>query len=175
MNRVSTNRSYGWYDTRPPRHVMSMRRTLVKTLREYGARRILDIGCGNGALVHILSQKGFDATGINPDEKGIQLASTGPGHFIRASCYEDPLELGLVNFDAATCLEVIEHLYSPDSALQFARKALKPGGLLILSTPYHGYLKNLAISLANRWDRHWNPLREGGMSSSSRSLRSLVS
>ncbi|MEM4188452.1 MAG: class I SAM-dependent methyltransferase [Candidatus Hadarchaeum sp.] len=139
-----------------------MHATIVGTLRRYNSKRVLDIGCGNGALAHLLSQDNFDVTGIDPDEKGIQLAMTGSGHFIRASCYDDPEELGLVRFDAVTCLEVIEHLYSPDSALRFAYKALKTNGVLILSTPYHGYVKNLAISILNRWDRHWNPLREGG-------------
>lgn len=39
---------------------------------------------------------------------------------------------------------------------------LKPGGCLILSTPYHGYLKNLAICLLNRWDEHHWVNCEGG-------------
>jgi hypothetical protein len=39
---------------------------------------------------------------------------------------------------------------------------LKPGGHLILSTPYNGYMKNLAISVLNGWDRHINPLWDGG-------------
>ena len=36
------------------------------------------------------------------------------------------------------------------------------GGLLVCSTPYHGYLKNVLISLANRWDRHHHTLRNLG-------------
>lgn len=40
--------------------------------------------------------------------------------------------------------------------------ALKPGGKLVSSTPYHGYLKNLLISLVGGWDRHANPLWDGG-------------
>jgi 2-polyprenyl-6-hydroxyphenyl methylase/3-demethylubiquinone-9 3-methyltransferase len=31
-----------------------------------------------------------------------------------------------------------------------------------LTTPYHGYLKNLALSLADRWDRHHTALWDGG-------------
>lgn len=162
MSAVLRTCPYGWKDTRSPRHLRDMLPLLERWLAANGSRSVLDIGCGNGALVHHLSQRGFDATGIDPDEKGIELALTGPGRFIRASCYDDPASLGLTNFDAVTCLEVIEHLYSPDSAVRFARQALRPGGLFILSTPYHGFLKNLAISLLNRWDRHWNPLREGG-------------
>ena len=32
----------------------------------------------------------------------------------------------------------------------------------MLTTPYHGYLKNLAIALTGRWDSHHDPLWEGG-------------
>ena len=37
-----------------------------------------------------------------------------------------------------------------------------PGGLVIVSTPYHGYLKYLAIALPNRWDAHHCPWYDGG-------------
>ena len=40
--------------------------------------------------------------------------------------------------------------------------ALKPGGSLICSTPYHGYVKNLLLSLAGKWDTHADPLWDGG-------------
>ena len=40
--------------------------------------------------------------------------------------------------------------------------ALKPGGLLILTTPYHGYWKNLVLAITNSFDNHWHPLRDYG-------------
>lgn len=33
---------------------------------------------------------------------------------------------------------------------------------MILTTPYHGYLKNLILSIFNKWDFHLNPLWHGG-------------
>jgi 2-polyprenyl-6-hydroxyphenyl methylase/3-demethylubiquinone-9 3-methyltransferase len=39
---------------------------------------------------------------------------------------------------------------------------LAPGGVGLISTPYHGYLKNLAIVASGGFDRHFNPLWEGG-------------
>lgn len=36
------------------------------------------------------------------------------------------------------------------------------GGEIIISTPYHGYLKNLVISLLNGWDKHFTALWDGG-------------
>lgn len=35
-------------------------------------------------------------------------------------------------------------------------------GYLVISTPYHGYLKNLALSIFNKWDDHHTPLWHGG-------------
>ena len=39
---------------------------------------------------------------------------------------------------------------------------MKPGGSLIISTPYHGYIKNLAISVIGQWDRHFTVEWDGG-------------
>ncbi len=45
---------------------------------------------------------------------------------------------------------------------RFAQKVLVSGGYLIISTPYHGYLKNLAIAIANKFDSHFTALWDGG-------------
>jgi len=57
---------------------------------------------------------------------------------------------------------VIEHLFLPRALLRFAAKVLKPSGSLILSTPYHGYLKNLALALTGKLDKHFTVLWDGG-------------
>ena len=61
-------------------------------------------------------------------------------------------------------MEVIEHLYSPRTFAAFVRSILEAngGGRFILTTPYHGYLKNLSIALAGKADRHYSALWEGG-------------
>lgn len=40
---------------------------------------------------------------------------------------------------------------------RLAAKLLKPGGVVLVTTPYHGYLKNLALSLLDKWDQHLSP------------------
>lgn len=157
------NQHYGWRDNRAVWHVRHLAPLISELLTQNQCEKILDLGCGNGALAARLGAEGFSVTGVDPDEQGVAIAREhANGEFFVASCYDDPLQLGLTGFDAVTCLEVVEHLYWPDAAMQFARKALKDSGWLIVSTPYHGYLKNLCISLLNRWDCHWNPLRRGG-------------
>lgn len=65
-------------------------------------------------------------------------------------------------FEAATAIEVVEHLLLPRELLRRAREALVPGGRLIITTPYHGYVKNVALALTGRFDTHWHPLRNYG-------------
>jgi len=59
-------------------------------------------------------------------------------------------------------VEVVEHLLLPRQLLERAREALRPGGIFIATTPYHGFLKNLALALTNKFDHHWHPLRDYG-------------
>ena len=74
----------------------------------------------------------------------------------------DPSAVGADSFDVAIATEVIEHLVRPHNLPGFAKQLLRPGGPLIISTPYHGYLKNLVLALSNKWDSHLTPLWDGG-------------
>ena len=65
-------------------------------------------------------------------------------------------------FDAVVSTEVIEHLFSPHLLPLSARPMLREGGYLIVSTPYYGYLKNIAISVLGKWDFHHASLWHGG-------------
>ncbi|RYG16437.1 MAG: methyltransferase domain-containing protein, partial [Chitinophagaceae bacterium] len=60
--------------------------------------------------------------------------------------------------------EVIEHLYDPRSFIRFCKGILlnNGGGNLIITTPYHGYIKNLALAIFGKWDSHADPLWDGG-------------
>jgi 2-polyprenyl-3-methyl-5-hydroxy-6-metoxy-1,4-benzoquinol methylase len=76
--------------------------------------------------------------------------------------YLSIIEKEEAKFDAVISTEGIEHLYSPHLLPQFASGILKPSGVLIITTPYHGFWKNLALSLFNKWDSHHTPLWHGG-------------
>lgn len=74
-----------------------------------------------------------------------------------------PIELENKQFCAVISTEVIEHLYDPRSFVLFARKILsRTGGEFIVSTPYHGYLKNLGLALTGKLDKHFTALWHGG-------------
>jgi SAM-dependent methyltransferase len=141
--------------------------------------RVLDVGCGNGYTCGEFLRRGCKAVGIDLSEQGIALArSTYPsGRFevlpadrkILRNLEEPP-------FDLVVSTEVVEHLYAPREWARGCFDALRPGGSFICTTPYHGYLKNLLISVRGGWDQHINPLWDGGHIKlwSRRSLKRLL-
>ena len=128
---------------------------------------ILDVGCGNGSLVKLFVENGFNAYGTDASESGIKMAqqfSADRFALQDLSTDELPDKFAQLTFDTVTATEVIEHLYDPRKFIQFCKKILlkNGGGELILTTPYHGYLKNVMLSLFGKWDSHANPLWDGG-------------
>jgi 2-polyprenyl-6-hydroxyphenyl methylase/3-demethylubiquinone-9 3-methyltransferase len=128
---------------------------------------VLDAGCGDGNFTASLSQEGgFSMYGIDLSSGGIALArERWPDiSFVEWSLYDNLGEAfeGVRAFDAIVCVEVIEHLYTPSTFIKRAFDALPPGGILILTTPYWGYLKNIVLAVTNRTDRALAALWEGG-------------
>jgi 2-polyprenyl-3-methyl-5-hydroxy-6-metoxy-1,4-benzoquinol methylase len=157
---------YG-YDSSLPSHTHAYiwQPTLEHLRRHVPKGRILDAGCGNGSFCGALvAQGGYEVVGIDLAETGIEIAKrTVPAAtFQLLSVQEDLVSIFGSPFDAVVSLEVIEHLYSPKQFVQGMYRAVKPGGLLIISTPYHGYLKNLVLSAAGKMDGHFTVNWEGG-------------
>jgi len=126
---------------------------------------ILDIGCGNGAIARRLLRDGYDVYGIDASESGIAIANEkAPGRFFLhdLTVVGLPRELAGIRFVTVISTEVIAHLYTPRGLVEFARGVLAEGGELIVSTPYHGYLKNLALAVSGRLDAHFTALWDGG-------------
>jgi 2-polyprenyl-3-methyl-5-hydroxy-6-metoxy-1,4-benzoquinol methylase len=161
-------KDYGWRSAERAQHTRYNTPKILELLRTLKVKRLLDLGSGNGSLCRDLSRLGFETVGVEYDSKGVEIARQ---HFLGITFYkqgvqDDPLEvLAKENgkkFDAVISSEVIEHLYSPHLLPLYAKAVLREGGFLIVTTPYHGYLKNLALSIANKWDFHHTPLLHGG-------------
>jgi len=127
--------------------------------------RVLDVGCGNGSLSREFTSRGHHVTGLDLSVAGIEFARANcpGGRFELLAADKNILQnLNETPFDLVYSVEVIEHLYDPKDFLQGCWLATRAGGMFLCSTPYHGYLKNLAISLGDGWDRHADPLDDGG-------------
>ncbi|MBD2743511.1 methyltransferase domain-containing protein [Coleofasciculus sp. FACHB-1120] len=126
--------------------------------------RVLDIGCGNGSLSHAIAQQGYEVVGVEESEQGVAIASSNFSdcHFIQASIYDLPYTELQNYFDIVISVEVIEHLFYPKELVKAAKKCLKPNGTLILTTPYHGYLKNIVLAISGKLDKHFHVLWDGG-------------
>jgi 2-polyprenyl-3-methyl-5-hydroxy-6-metoxy-1,4-benzoquinol methylase len=126
--------------------------------------RVLDLGCGNGSLTNLLRERGYEIVGVEESMSGVDIAQKNfPNcEFIQGSIYDLPRSVTNSSFDAVISVEVIEHLYYPKELVRAAGKCLRPDGKLILTTPYHGYLKNIFVAIAGKMDRHFTVLWDGG-------------
>jgi 2-polyprenyl-3-methyl-5-hydroxy-6-metoxy-1,4-benzoquinol methylase len=137
---------------------------LVQSLGKNGT--VLDLGCGNGSLSHELSKLGFEVHGVDRSESGIQIAREAfpQGHFLLCDVENDlsPDPFLAESFDVVVSTEVVEHVYHPRQLIQNAFRLLKPSGHFIVSTPYHGYVKNVVLALSGKMDDHFTALWDGG-------------
>jgi 2-polyprenyl-6-hydroxyphenyl methylase/3-demethylubiquinone-9 3-methyltransferase len=100
-------------------------------------KRALDVGCGAGLLCEPLARLGADVTGVDAAEANLDAArehARGSGLAIEYR-WGDVGQLGLTGYDLVTAMEVIEHVADKPAFLAALAAALKPGGLMVLSTP----------------------------------------
>ena len=169
MNTTSDSYEYLYTDSNALHHHNYLMPALLKLLSQQDfspgqKTRVLDIGCGNGSLSHLISQHGYEIVGVEESESGVNLArQTFPDiHFMQASIYDLPFKDLENSFDFVVSAEVIEHLFYPKELIRAAKRCLKPNGRLIITTPYHGYLKNLALALSGKLDKHFTVDWDGG-------------
>lgn len=163
---ANAGEDWGWRD-QAPRHTISyLLDPVLKLAPKIGPGvRVLDVGCGNGFMCAEYVKLGASVVGVDISQAGIELArrSVAGARFEAMAIHPDlPERLGEQPFDVVTSTEVVEHLYAPADWATCCFNALRPGGTLVASTPYHGYLKNLLITLTDKWDSHWHPWTEGG-------------
>jgi len=141
-------------------------RLLLRTLKKYIAEAedtisVLDAGCGMGQFTSLLSDKGYIVRGIDISDMAIEKArDLYPRIDFKVCSLEDKLPFGDQIFDVVWSTEVIEHIYDVYTYLHEVNRVLKSNGLFIMTTPYHGLIKNLAIVLF-RFDTHFCNI-EGG-------------
>ena len=126
-------------------------------------RRLFELGCGNGSVAHALTRRGWDVTGVDPSTEGIAQANRQyPELKLYTGSAYDELAAQYGQFPVVLSLEVVEHVYFPRQYAATVFSLLQGGGTAILSTPYHGYWKNLALALSGKLDAHFTALWDHG-------------
>lgn len=109
------------------------------TLEAAGIRpgeRVLDLGCGDGALLWLASRRGAICTGVDTDDVGLRLAQTKlADRHVEAPLLGDVRKVADGSQDCVLLCEVIEHVPDPVEVLEEARRVLVAGGRIVITTP----------------------------------------
>ncbi|MBI5190043.1 MAG: class I SAM-dependent methyltransferase [Nitrospirae bacterium] len=102
-------------------------------------RRLLDIGCGDGALSYLMTMAGWDVTGLDYSPTGLGFARDkfmeegAAASFMRGDSCMLPVKDG--SLDAVVAADIIEHLTEQEAFLAEIARVLKPGGAAVITTP----------------------------------------
>lgn len=185
MLNTTTVKEYKWERSESCSH--SYLTKSIKEILTYSGipktAKILDAGCGTGHIMYELYKDGYrNIWGFDTSESGIRIAKNifkeiqDRYEIHNAYVKKLPNLFPQNEFDLILSSEVLEHMYSPQRYLENINTWLKKGGYLILSVPFHNYLKNLGIVLLNKFDKHFDPLWEEGHIKffSKATLRSII-
>lgn len=126
-------------------------------------KSIFELGCGNGAVAEVLTRHGYQLTGVDVSVQGVEQAQRRHPHLsLQLGSAYDRLADTYGRFPVVVSLEVVEHLYDPRAFARTLFDLVEPSGTAIVSTPYHGYWKNLAMALTGRLDHHFTALWDHG-------------
>jgi ubiquinone/menaquinone biosynthesis C-methylase UbiE len=97
--------------------------------------RILDVGTATGFFLEVAQAAGFEPYGVEISEYSGAIAAKkfGAGRIHIGTLETAPFPAG--SFDAIAMTDLIEHVTTPVDTLRLAHRFLKPGGVVILTTP----------------------------------------
>jgi SAM-dependent methyltransferase len=147
-----------WADAPPDPEPWAWERRRALLLADARAgERVLDLGCGAGRFVAALRDAGAVPVGVEVAEGALERArAVAPGADLRLLEPDGSIPLEHGSVDLVWCSEVLEHVADGAHLLQEARRVLRPGGRILVTVPYHGRVKAVAIALA-RFDAHYDP------------------
>ena len=106
---------------------------------DLAGRKVLDVGCGGGILTEALARCGAQATGIDLSNESIEAAKVharqqGLDIEYRYENIDETASKHAGEFDAITCMEMLEHVPEPNKIIDACSRLLKPGGHAFFST-----------------------------------------
>jgi 2-polyprenyl-6-hydroxyphenyl methylase/3-demethylubiquinone-9 3-methyltransferase len=137
--------------------LFELRRNFAVDHLESGVR-VLDVGCGEGWFCDAFTAAGCVAVGVDVAPEAIRRARARYPSLEFTLCGETSLPFADSAFEAAWLGEVLEHVRDGIGLLAEVARVVGPGGLLLASTPDHGFWRRLALGLSRReFERHFEP------------------
>ncbi len=136
--------------------------------------RVLDLGCGEGDFTVALAAAGVDVVGADVAERALERARARHGALrLELVPPHGPFPWPDGAFDVVWASEVVEHVADTARWLSEVRRALAPGGRVLLTTPDHGLPRRLALAV-HGFERHFDPRGDHLRFYTHRSLRTLL-
>jgi 2-polyprenyl-3-methyl-5-hydroxy-6-metoxy-1,4-benzoquinol methylase len=140
MEKVSKTNEY--YFKAKNTHAPTIRESYLRTaksqvrlIQKYASgTNLLDIGCAQGFFLFSASKAGYTTKGIEISQDAAEYARMEFGLDVEAKPFEE-LRFADNHFDVVTLWQVLEHVPYPIMILEEVHRILKPGGLLVVSTP----------------------------------------
>jgi ubiquinone biosynthesis O-methyltransferase len=145
FKKYKTRGAYHWeqislHPTKRNAFVLGRYRNVISLLKKLGslkAKKILDVGCGDGVLSYMLAKEHAILSGVDTSDIAIAYAKEKTKNmqidFRQASAYKLPFDEG--EFDAVVSSDVIEHVQDVNQYLKEIKRVTKKGGIIVLSTP----------------------------------------
>ena len=111
--------------------------------------RLLDIGAGPGIFVSEAARRGWSAMGLEPSTWAVRYGQEHFGIEMKLGETAALQEVPPNSCDVVTLFDVIEHVADPRALIEAAAAIVRPGGLLVLTTPRFDSL--LARIMGRRW------------------------
>lgn len=104
-------------------------------------KRVLDIGCLGGQITELIREQNNDVVGLEANPKAAE-AARARGIEVVVANVEDGIPLPSSSFDAVNAAEIVEHLYDTKHFFVESARVLRPGGILVFTTPNLNSLQN---------------------------------
>lgn len=114
--------------------IKTFMRRLNQITKYQSPGKVLDIGCGPGFFLEAAQAKGYDAYGLDPSDYIVKVAREKFGDRIQHGVIETA-NYPADEFDLVVAFDTFEHVYHPLEWLSAARRVLKTGSLLAITTP----------------------------------------
>jgi 2-polyprenyl-6-hydroxyphenyl methylase/3-demethylubiquinone-9 3-methyltransferase len=135
--------AHRWWDPasefRPLHEINPLRLAWIEGHAALAGKRVLDVGCGGGILAESMARAGARVTGIDLSERALKVAQL----HLRESALEIDYQLASPEsfaerhageFDVVTCMELLEHVPEPASAVAACARLAAPDGRVFIST-----------------------------------------